>query len=99
MQTEMLVNLFVKTKGMQMIIFQLVNSSWPSCSQITTDYSFVILLNCCFACKFGQIPPVLGIYIKEYFRSTMGVGRLNDLAIIHPRRDIPIYLEEINDLL
>ena len=59
----------------------------------------MIILSCCLARKFGQTPPVWGIYIKKYFRSTMGVGRLNGLAIIHQHRDIPINLEKIIDLI
>ena len=37
-------------------------------------------------------------YLKNYLRSTMGVGRLNGLALMHAHRDIPLNLDEIIDL-
>ena len=37
-------------------------------------------------------------YLKNYLRGTMGEERLNGLAIMHARRDIPLDLDEIIDL-
>ena len=37
-------------------------------------------------------------YLKIYLKSTIGVGRLNDLALMHAHRDISIDLGEIIDL-